>query len=329
MATRLQQLFSLAVISVALYTPTAIAEYHSEEINEAQGLAKVSPERPPVSPEVMAAVVAKVKANPKLTAALIQANPRFKTILGIADNDPIIMGGTHDRKDASPTPKEGPIPTRANLPPSEQRLRLEETLTQVRTMLNTDPREIAQARAQQLYEADTTATSRSVAPTNRRLLSSIDPQAERLSARADSLQEKKSRMLQRERRFSKYTNSSGGASLQASMEFNRNVRGAVSPGANEQYQLALRDISETDRDTDVARRHINEDSTDLRPRRGINQQKEFAARPVGGVLEKAPLTRHKFSEFRITEDGAHSDSKQKPSTEGRHRPTYERSDIKP
>ncbi len=300
-------------ISVCLYTPVAHSEYHSDGISEAQGLAQVTPEHAPVSPEVMAAVVAKVRANPQLTKALVQANPRFKKILGLADNDPLLTGATPERKESLPIPKDGPLPTNANLPPSEQKLRLNETLSQVRMLLSADPREFAQTRPQQREQPQTVSDANAVASSNRRLLSSLDSQ----SARRDTTSPKG-------RRFDRYTNSAGGASLQASLEFNRSVRGAVAPGRNEQgYQLALRDISESDRDSD--------NGSEQRSRKAPRQDREFAARKVGGVVEYT-LPRHEFSELRIGKEETHADPKNnknnKPATDGRHSTSYESAVVK-
>lgn len=326
MATRL--LHPAWLLILALYSAGARAEYRSEGIGEAQGFSKVSAEKPPISPEVMNAVVAKVRANPQLTQALIQANPRFKKILGIQDGEV----PTPAVRAAAPAPQ-APVVTMATgyagTPrtitdngngtgqPSAEKVRLAETLSQVRAVMAggggkadyaTAERELASLPSESNLGVPPAAAPLDFnrQPTARgaggRLLGSLGNDLDRREVAAQNLEYKKKSLIAKEKRFARYTNASGGAGLQASLEFNRRVRGAVAaPGDN--YQLAMRDISEYGGDDNVPL---------LKPKRVIRDG-AYDTRPVGGRRYN-PLLRHTYDSMMITEKGGHGGG-----TDNRHK----------
>ncbi len=315
-------LFSMAprfshhlLLALALFSVAARGEYRASGIAEAQGLTAVTPEKPnAISPEVMAAVVAKVKANPALTQALIQANPRFKKILGIQDgaaSAPVAIAPAANAEPVEATIATGyagiPRQLESNQPPSAEKIRLAETLSQVRSIMAGGGRVADYATAERELASLPSQDSDLGAPqpaaplefeaqpargSSGRLLGSLGRAGERREVAAQSLEFRKKSLLAKERRFAKYTNSSGGASLQASLEFNRRVRGAVAaPGDN--YQLAMRDISEYGGDDQVPV---------LKPKRVIRDGDVYDTRPVGG-RKYNPLLRHTYEPLMVTEKG--------------------------
>jgi len=311
MAPRLSHLAWLLLL--ALYSAGARAEYRSEGIGEAQSLSKVTAEKPPIPPEVMSAVVAKVRANPQLTQALIQANPRFKKILGIQDGEvpaPAVRAAA---------PAQAPVVTMAtgyagtprtisDQTPSAEKVRLAETLSQVRAVMAGGGRVADYATAERELASLPSETSLGTPPaaepldfgaqpTERgsrgRLVASLGNELDRREVAAQNLDYKKKSMIAKDRRYAGYTNSSGGASLQASLEFNRRVRGAVAaPGDN--YQLAMRDISEYGGDDNVPV---------LKPKRVIRDE-AYDTRPVGGRRYN-PLIRHAYQPLMVSDKGGH------------------------
>lgn len=253
--------FALAFgIVTAVTTTPARAEYAAQGIEEAQGMKQIiTDSKAPISPEVMAAVVAKVKANPGLTAALIQANPRFKKILGIPDNAPV--PGVSAAPAAAPAQPNlppvayAPVSKRA---PSQEAVRLTETLSQVNSILNGGTTTVIASRpvravasvGEQDVIPDTNRFGEPLEPsaTGRRLLGKLETRQERS---AETLELKRKLLLQKERKYARLSRAASGAGLQASLEFNRGVQGADSRSAkrptpsNSNYQLAMRDISET------------------------------------------------------------------------------------
>ena len=254
--------FALAIGLMTAVT-TAPAEYASQGIDEAQGLKQVITDtKAPISPEVMAAVVAKVKANPGLTQALIQANPRFKKILGISDNAPVVATAPI----APVSPAQAYVPPPVAYAPvkkgatSQEAVRLTETLSQVNSILNGDTTTVianrpARAVASVGEQDDIPDTNRFGEPLPvRRLLGKLDNRQERS---AETLELKRKLLLQKERKYSRYSRATGGSALQASLEFNRGVSGAEArttkkaAPAGSGYQLAMRDISETEQGSSV------------------------------------------------------------------------------
>ncbi len=298
MAPRLRHHTWLLVL--ALYSAAARAEYRTDGINEAQGLAKVAAENPPIAPEVMNAVIAKVRANPQLTQALIQANPRFKKILGIQDGEvpaPAVR--------TPPVPVQLPAPVQA--PASAEKIRLAETLAQVRAVMAggsvadfaTAERELASLPSETNLGTPEPAAplefNNNPAPrgSSGRLLGSLGNGPDRREVAAQSLEYRKKGLIAKEKRFARYTNASGGASLQASLEFNRRVRGAVA-APSDNYQLAMRDISEYGGD---------DNAPVLKPKRIVRDQ--YDTPPVGGRRYN-PLLRHTYDSLMVTDKGGHS-----------------------
>ncbi len=291
----------LLLVTCAFSATPVWAEYAAGGIEEAQALPKVITDtKAPISPETMAAVIAKVKANPALTNALIQANPRYKALLGLGENSaPAPLANVASGAEAPPVAF---TPAPRHSPASKESVRLNETLLQVRNILGGAEPQFAtsapsadrndQAFAQQnipdtnRFGEPLTISEAATPASGRRLLGGLDPQNSRRERSAEILELKRKILLQKERRFARLSNSNGGASLQASLEFNRRVRGAVGPqGDGRGFQLAMRDISET-----AEPRPAPNDS--IRRRKIIGGENRVA-KPVSAT-EETDLISHKY-----------------------------------